>query len=278
MNDDADEGRAGIIEAVTAVLDRHGIAESQQLKTLAAVLRLNYQQARRRMNGESPFTIVEVERLALHFGEPVFELLAHMLDSVGPAVPATMHVGTVQVPCSIWPGRELPLDERVGPLVALPGDQRWTVVTVGEAAGQPAYEVRRWVFEAAASPRVAVLDDEPDVAEPVAAFLREKGLSALAYLSAEDLRTALDTTTFDGYVLDFTLGKGNVTELLPAIRQKTPAAPIVILTGGMRAGRVAESELARVLAGYRCMLYEKPAGNLSLYNALTVNMPATARP
>jgi DNA-binding NtrC family response regulator len=103
-----------------------------------------------------------------------------------------------------------------------------------------------------------VVDDDDDLGRAIVQFLRQKGLDAISYTSAEHLRTALETTSFDGYILDWVLGEESAADLLPVIRAKNPAGPVIILTGQIDAG-AQESDLASALATYRAQLYEKPS-------------------
>ena len=271
------EPRLPISKAILAVLDRHGVPERQRLSTLEAAVEMSYQQVRRRMTGESPWNVDEIKRLASHFGEPLFGLLATLVDDVG--LRATLHLGGVTLPCSIWLGPLAPPNSRVGPLVAVAGEaaDRWNAVPLAEAGERPAYEIKRLIFEAAPPRRVAIVDDDDDLAASIVQFLREKGLDAISYRSGENLRAALETSSFDGFILDWMLGEGNIRDLLPAVRAKSPSAPIIILTGKTKAGVASEDQLETTLATYRAQLYEKPTRMLSLFTALDLGFEPASR-
>jgi DNA-binding response OmpR family regulator len=120
------------------------------------------------------------------------------------------------------------------------------------------------------------VDDDDDLGRVIVRFLRQKGLDAVSYTSAEHLRVALETTNFDGYILDWVLGEESANALLPLIRAKNPVGPVIILTGQIDAG-AEESDLASALTTYRAQLYEKPSRALSLFNALELGFDASAR-
>jgi CheY-like chemotaxis protein len=271
------EHRLPISKAIEAVLDRHAVPERQRLATLQAAVEMSYQQVRRRMAGESPWNVDEIQRLASHFGEPLFGLLATLVDDVGRQ--ATLHLSGVALPCSIWLGPVAPPRTRIGPLVAVAGESgdHWLVVPPAEAGERPAYEVKRLIFEGARPRRVAVVDDDAELAAGIVQFLREKGLDAIAYRTAESLLAALETSRFDGFILDWMLGDGHIRELLPAVRDRHPAAPVIILTGPTGAGGAREDELEATLAVYRAQLYEKPTRMLSLFTALDLGFETTTR-
>lgn len=271
------EPRLPISKAILAVLDRHAVPERQRLATLQAAVEMSYQQVRRRMTGESPWNVDEVKRLASHFGEPLFGLLATLVDDVGHQ--ATLHLGGVALPCSIWLGPQAPPKTRIGPLVAVAGESadHWNVVPLAEAGERQAHEIKRLIFEAAPPRRVAIVDDDDDLAASIVQFLREKGLDAISYRTGENLLAALETSRFDGFILDWMLGEGNIRDLLPAVRTRSPGAPIIILTGQIKAGGAHEEELESTLAAYRAQLYEKPTRMLSLFTALDLGFEPAPR-
>ena len=266
-----------ISKAIQALLDRHGVPERKRLGALEAAAGMGYQQVRRRMTGETPWNVDEIQRLASHFGEPVFKLLGALVDDAGQ--PAVMQVGAVKLPCSIWPGDQVDRDKGIGPLVAVPGDgpEHWIVLPLADAGDRPIHEIKRLIFEAAAPRRVAVVDDDDDLTTAIVQFLRKNGLEAISYNKAEHLRVALETTSFDGYILDWLLDESDARDLLPLIRAKSPNAPLIILTGQIRAGQAQEDDLASTIAAFKAQLYEKPTRALSLFNALELGFEAASR-
>lgn len=274
---DADDRKLLISKAIQEVLDRHGVPERQRLSTLEAASDMSYAQVRRRMTGETPWNVDEIKRLATHFGEPLFKLLGTLVDDVGRQ--ATLHLGGISLPCSIWTGPLAPANSRIGPLVAIPGDtgDRWTVVALAEAGERKAYEIKRLLFEAAPARRVAVVDDDDNLAASICQFLREKGLDAISYRSGDHLRAALETARYDGFIVDWMLGEGTIRELLAEVRKKNPNGPIIVLTGQIEAGGSQEDDLAAAISAYRAQLYEKPTRMLSLFNALELGFEASPR-
>ena len=282
MDQDSSSGepRLPISKAILAVLDRHGVPERQRLTTLEAAAEMSYQQVRRRMAGESPWNVDEIQRLASHFREPLFGLLATLVDDVGQR--ATLHLGGVALPCAIWLGPLAPPKSRIGPLVAVvtaagESTDHWNVVPLADAGERQAYEIKRLIFEAAPPRRVAIVDDDDELAASIVQFLREKGLDAVSYRTGENLLAALETSRFDGFIIDWMLGEGDIRDLLPAVRARNPAAPIIILTSPIKAVGAHEEELESMLATYRAQLYEKPTRMLSLFTALDLGFEPNSR-
>ena len=271
------EARLPISKAILAVLDRHAVPERQRLITLQAAVELSYQQVRRRMTGESPWNVDEIKRLASHFGEPLFGLLATLVDDVGHR--AVLHVGGVALPCSIWLGPLAPPRTRNGGLVAVAGQspEHWIAMPAAEAGEREAYEIRRLIFEGAPPRRVAIVVDDENLAASIVQFLREKGLDAISYKTGESLLAAMESSRFDGFILDWMLGEGSIRDLLSAVRAKHPNVPVIILTDQVKAGDAQEKELESALAAYRAQLYEKPTRMLSLFTALDLGFEPAPR-
>lgn len=269
--DDKHKPEPVISRAIQELLNRHGIPERRRITTLEAAAGMNYQQVRRRMNGDTSWNVDEIKRLASHFGEPVFKLLAAMVDGAG--LPATFQVGGLHLACSVWPGEAVGGKKAVGELVAVQASEdSWNVRLAADAKGTAAFEVRRLVFEAAKPRRVAVIDDAPATAEAIVQVLRQKGLEAISYCTPEHIRSALETTIFDGYIVTWRLGDGDARETLEQIRSRSASSPLILLTDTLTDSQ--EAELERVTAEFRAQLFEKPARTLTLFNALTLGFAA----
>ena len=266
-----------ILKAIQALLDRDRVPKAKRAAVIEAAVGVTYQPARRRMEGEVPFKVEEIRRLASHFGVPLFELLAALAEEVGQ--PAMMRVGVLNIPCSVWRGRLRPAREHTGPLVAYQSEPTgWIVVPLSEAGDRQVYEVRRIIHEAGQPRRrVAVIEDDDDLARVIVTFLRIKGLDALSYASKEHFRTALESTSFDGFIVDWLLDEGDARDLLPLIREKSPSGPLIILTGQIRSGQADEDDLAESITAYRAQLFEKPSRPLSLLAALELGFDAASR-
>jgi len=274
---DAGERNQVVAKAIQALLERHAVPERQRLITLQSATGLSYQAVRRRNSGFTPWAVEEIQRLASHFGEPLFKLLGTLVDDAGQ--PATVHITGTSLSCSIWPGPVTSPGARIGPLVAIPNESRdhWTVVPLAEAGERPAHEIRRLIYEAAPARRVAVVIQDDDLSLSIVQFLREKGLDAISYPVVDHALAALQTSRHDGFIVDWTLSDEGIHALLPAIRSKSPRAPVIVLAGHLDEGQVEEDALAATIATYRAQLYEKPTRALSLFNALCLGFDTATR-
>lgn len=128
------------------------------------------------------------------------------------------------------------------------------------AAPSPLHAVQRLVIvpEQARRFRVAVLDDDRDVADSLSEQFREAGLAAQAFYSAQELSAVLTVQPFDAYVLDWILGKDTALSLVKAIRSADLRCPIAMLTGQLISKRADESEVVAAMQTWRLMFYEKP--------------------
>jgi CheY-like chemotaxis protein len=265
-----------ISRAIQALLDRHGVPERRRNTTLEAAAGMKYQQVRRRMTGETPWNVDEIKRLASHFGEPVFKLLGALVDDAGH--PAVLRVAGLQLACAVWPGEAISGDKPVGPLVAARDGESgaWEVLPPADAAGRALYEVRRVIFEAEEPRRVAVIDDDEATAEAIVQVLRQKGLEAISYSNPEHIRSALETMTFDGYIVDWQLGEHDARDVLQLIRSRAAAAPLIVLADTLTDSQ--EAQFEEVTTTFRAQLFEKPARTLLLFNALSLGFAALRRP
>jgi CheY-like chemotaxis protein len=271
---DKRKGEPVISRAIQALLDRHGVPERRRNTTLEAAVGMKYQQVRRRMTGETSWNVDEIQRLASHFGEPVFKLLGAFVDDAGQ--PAVLRVAGLQLPCSVWPGEVITGAKATGPLVAAQTEHGdWEVVVPADAGGRTLYEVRRLIFEGDEPRRVAVIDDDYATAEAIVQVLRQKGLEAISYSSADHIRSALETTTFDGYIVDWQLGDSDARELLQLVRSRTATAPLIVLTDTLTDSQ--EAHFEEVTTTFRAQLFEKPARTLMLFNALTLGFASPRR-
>lgn len=271
MTQDADSaklpGNQRALAVINALLDKHGVQDRQRNASLIEATGLSYAAVRRRMMGEVPWGVDEIIAIGRRFGEAPFSLLGGLIDE--PGQPGVLMLGGQALACTFWKGDRSPAVP-AGSLVAVheqPQD-RWAVLPVQEAARREFYEVRRLLVETDRRRRVAVLDDDIDLATSIAEFLRLKGHDALPFRSAQDLQKALDRQFIDGFIIDWLLGQKNVRNLLPTIREHNPAGPVILLTGQIESGRAREDELAPLMATFALQLYEKPTRPLMLSNAL----------
>lgn len=274
--DEEPNGRAGstqhITEAVQALLERHGIGERQRIGVIQRATDLSYQSARRRLHNRASWAVDEVQLLAAYFGVPVMSLIE------GPGEAAVMTVGATDVACRIWVGPSLGHGPS-SPLVALPGgaEEPWRVVPAAEGRGRTTQAVKRLHFEAPAPRRIAVLDDDMELAESISVFLCQKGLNAKAYATVDDLGEAMRTTHFDGFILDWIVGGTSIKALLATLRESQPMAPTIVLTGQMVSENVSEDEVLAATTVHGAVLFEKPTRALLLVNALETGFSTAER-
>ncbi|MBK6616069.1 helix-turn-helix domain-containing protein [Ottowia sp.] len=263
---------------VTRLLDRHQVPQRQRAAQLSEALGLSYQQVRRRLVNVSEWTILELQTVAEHYGETLQSLVADGAappSSPPPHPSATLVVGPLRLPCQAWVGQPTQTG-REGPLVALRQaaedgkPEKWVVVTSDQAQGAESFEVVRIVLEPSkpARLRIAVLDDDRDLAQSIAEYLVESGFDATAFFSLERFSAAVRTAGFDGYIVDWLINKHPSKDVLAEIRTADPSCPIIVLTGQMAQGRVAESELATVAKLHTLQYFEKPVRTSVLKSAL----------
>ena len=143
----------------------------------------------------------------------------------------------------------------------------WLVLPIAQVGDRPAHEIKRLAMEEAPRRRIAVVDADKAWAGAIVQFLRRKGLDAIQFASVEHALAGLDTSDFEGFILDWNLISGDPPALLPEVRAKS-SGPILLLSCPEVPATEADDRLAIATAKYRAQLYEKPTSNFSLFNAL----------
>jgi len=253
---------------VLRLLDRHQVPARQRAAAVEKALGIGYQPARRRLIDEAGWTLEELHTMADHFGESLQSLVAEAQSNS--SVPAVLVTGSLRIPCSVWLG-DTPQRARPGPLVATrPTAGDWLITPAGDATGVESYEVKRLLIrsDARGARRIAVLDDDRDLAQSIAQYMTEIGLEATPFYAVDDLSRAVAADPFDGYVVDWLVNRQSARTLIAEIRGRSATCPIVVLTGQMLQGKVDESELASAAAAYRLQYFEKPVRTSAIMSAL----------
>jgi hypothetical protein len=263
-------------------MDRHGLPRYRHSAWLADATGLSYSQAHRRMNGTSPWSLEEVERVAALFGESLAQLLeadaaqpgASGQDGTRSPVGGTVRVGSADLPCRIWLGEALARPEP-GSVVAVRTGSGWQAVAADEDM-RDAWSIGRLEARPAERPRrsVAVLDDDEDLTRSVCAHHDEDGYAARPFFRTEDLPAGPDGPRFDAYVIDWLVGPSSTVGLLAALRARDAHCPIVVLTAQVVAGVVDESEIAAAVARHGLVFAEKPV-RMSILSATLARAFAT---
>lgn len=78
--------------------------------------------------------------------------------------------------------------------------------------------------------RVLLVEDDAALAEAMSAYLEGKGFAVDRVASLAAARAALPLAPWHAVLLDLHLPDGDGLELIPAIRHRAPALPIIVLT------------------------------------------------
>ena len=242
---------------VRALLDRSGVPRHRQSAHLAALLQMSYHQAHRRMLGTAPWVVDELQAVAAHHGETLVDLFGQQKAS--DYENGVLIAGPLRVSCRLWPGPQVVM-HRPGDLIAIKGGAEWVVMVAGDAHTPQACSVRRLIIDQKPDRprRVAVLDDDVDVARGLASGLAAQGFEALPFATSVQLEAALQAGSFDGYVVDWILGRGTAYELLSKLRALSPTAPIALLTGKLGTPEVDEKAMASAIQQLSLLFMQKP--------------------
>lgn len=262
-----------ITKAVTEMLHRHGVARGDFVAKVAEAIEASEASARRRLNNESAWSHDDVKKLASRFGEEPLSIVASEYQGQTPQQ-GRVEINDISLPCSFWIDPKFHGRDLVGPMVALQplgsaDDEPWSIVPIDQRGDRPALPVQALVinFERARR-RVAVIDDEPSVAEGLAALLRLKGMDARPFGSSEDFMVAHQAEPFDAFIVDWLLPSGDTRELITQIRASNRHAPLLVLTGQIGRPDVRERDVDAAVHAVGGELMEKPAKILKVMRYL----------
>jgi CheY-like chemotaxis protein len=266
-----DEGPLSLAaQVVRALLERHGIPKHRHSSFVGEFFNLSRAAAHQRVNRSAAWTLEELLALAQHFGESLSDVVNSRREDDGR--PATLRIGGLQVSCRIWLDRTSS-NASTDTFVAVENAGSYVVVPATAASTQNAVRIARLeLVQSISTPaRIAVLDDERDVANSLCDQLRGVGLEAVGYFAAEELMADISKTPYDGYVVDWLLSEGNAIPLLAMIRGQPKPSAVVLLSGKMRTGSADPMDVASASTTYRVQVVEKPAHLPLILSALELD-------
>ena len=242
---------------IRALLDRAGLPRHRQSAQIAGLLKLSYHQAHRRMTGGAPWLLDELQAVAAHHGESLVDLFREQKSADYEA--ALLIAGPLRITCRLLPGQPL-AQHRSGDLIALKGGSEWVVMVAGDTPTSQAYTVRRLIIEPKPDRprRFAILDDDIDVAQSLAAGLIGLGFDATAFATEAQLEAALRFDSFDAFVIDWVLPNGTAQALVAKLRSQNPSCPIALLTGKAGSKEVDEKDLVAAIEQHGLLFLQKP--------------------
>lgn len=231
-------------QAVEVLFDQHDVPERRRSKTVQEVLGLSYHASHRRVTGDAPWTLEELERVAGHYGRTLADLFQALHDTQ--AVVATFVAGSFRSPCRFWLGGESD-PARPAPLVAWRDGDVWTVAPSRDTPG-PVLVATEVLLQPRVSDelRVAVLDDDAGYTRVFMGALTALGYEVDAFTRADALLEAARARRYDAYVIDWLLGQNTTAEgLCRALRALDGSALLVLQSGQLTSDDVDEDELLR---------------------------------
>lgn len=264
-----EEAPSQAAQLVRALLERHGLPKHRHASFVGEFFDLSRAASHQRITKSSAWTLDDFQALANRFGETLAQVLG-AASTTASGHPATLRVGGLEMGCRIWladDGDQTP----PGTLVAMENAGAYVVIPAVAALGQELLRVKRLEIddEAVAAPRVAVFDDERDVANAVCGMLRASGIDAVPYYAVETLLADIPQGMFDGYVVDWMLpGNETAVALLAAVRGLPEHRAAVLLSGKTRNGAADPHEVGAATTRFKVQMVEKPVQPPTLVSAL----------
>jgi hypothetical protein len=262
------------VRCVRALLERHGLPKYRQSPWLADALNLSYSQAHRRLSGASPWSLEDLERVGVLFGESLSEVVA--LAQPSEVIAGVAKFGTATFDCRLWLGERV---DRPSPnqVVAVHTSSGWIAVCANEASEETAYAISRLEASPSASTRktVAVLDDDRDLTNSICAHFVAGGYEARPFYKTADLMGAGEAKRYDAFVIDWIVGESSTLKLIAELRAQSASCPIIVLTAQVLSGMVDEEEIADAVRKHDLLFSEKPI-RMSILSATLTRALASA--
>lgn len=256
-----------IAKKVRELMEYRGISERKHTGELGRILKLGFSAAHRKINGESPWTVSQIIEVAAHYNERPGALL----DSIFLNNPLSPSNNIAQEAILTILGREFTCMAQISELlpknqsasfVAFENKGQWRIVEMMDAPPElELYKVKKIEINPARihNLSIAVIDDDIGTANNIRDYLNELGFKATAFYDIHSTATALRNNVFDGYILDWFVGKETSEGLLKLIRaSNNQNAPVILLTGQMLTGMVNDTEVAGLMRRFDVLCQEKP--------------------
>ncbi len=253
-----------IANCVRELLVSKGVPKQGHAKKIAEILNLGVAQAHRKLKDSTNWDWMQICRVADYFGEAFDSLnMTFSKSADGPKlIPATLSIENHELPCLVSVGSILHTIKNVDYVASKIDTDEWRVFIAAAAPGGRIYhkvEKLELGITRNSSVSIAVLDDDRGSADNLCEFLIGIGWHAEPFYSSGSLEKALSRKMFDGFVIDWLLGKETAEPLIRLIRSKAELlVPIFLLTGELVTGKANESEVARVITKYSVSWQEKP--------------------
>lgn len=234
-------------QAVELLFEQEGVPDRRRSKKMAEVLGMSYHAAHRRMTGETPWSLEDLQVVASSFGRSLPDLFQPLHDKK--ALPAMFVAGTFHSPCRLWLGSSVDSASAPARLVAWQDGDLWMVGTASTApkAAKHMTQVASVLLQPRVSdqPRVAVLDDDEGYTKVFKQALVALGYDVDAFNQPHPLLEVARERRYDAYVVDWILGdEGTAASLCNSLRELDPEA-LLILQSGQLAGADVENDLLR---------------------------------
>ena len=256
-------------EKMKSAMGARGIRKPDYAKTLSLVLGISVPQAYKKLNGNVAMTLAQVEAFNAYYG-------IQTLTEGAPALTeqeAIFLAGQIELPCVVELGSRGLKDEYSQRYAAFNSDGIWYINEVAKCPPHTELrEVENITLKQTRS--IVVLDDDRGTADNHRDFLVAKGYKAFAFYDSASAKTAIETTRFDGYFLDWRLADGTSESLIEFIRERQPVVPVVVSTASGADGQEHQSVLTNLAIRYRVACYKKP---MSLKNLTSIMAEAIAK-
>ncbi len=260
------------------LMEKNGITKRHQVNQLSQILKLSFSHAHRKMKGESPWTLFQINEVARHFGESANTLVDISVSSDVEQRPLQEALLVLDSPkelkCLMRLGEKI-TDRNQSEYVASYVNGEWRLFLIESApklADLFTVDLIKILPKTSSNEaQIAVVDDALDSANNLSDYLSANGFKAQAFYATASFKEAYkqNINAIDALVIDWWLGSETAEQAIREIRElSTKQIPIFLLTGELKTGRANEGDINRVMRTYNVTCVEKPvrmsllAGNL----------------
>jgi hypothetical protein len=257
---------------VRAFLERHGVLKHQQIGLIVKLLGLKYHGAHRRFSMGGPWSIEELELIAIHFGESLVQLIESEQQS------AILVTGGLRTPCRIKLGDPLDYQKSApriaAPLVAVRQESGWIVTTLIEAPKAPSHEVTSiWIdIKKSTYKLIALVAEDVESLRALDDYLKKHGFETEIFTKQEDLLNALPNKKWDGFVFNKSANGKPINSVIEEIRKNKVTSPMIILFENHQ--DIDDSNISELIINHRLQFHVKPFSNAIVAAQLNYSLVA----
>ncbi len=247
------------LQKVLNLLERKGIGKRKQASTIAEILDIQYKSAKQKLDEKRGITYQEVKRIFSFFNESLDDRRNYN---------GLFIVNDIHIRCNVEVSNEDVEVKEPGINYAYKSKNFYIINPTSSKIHKDMKKVKK--MDLLPAPKIAILDNDIEILELMQSVSNRYGIDGQAFQTAASLSEAIDSESYDGYVIDWLLDYDqNSEEVIKKIRSTDEKVPIILLTGQLNQH---EQEIGETIVKYGVELVEKPTRVFILSSILLANI------